>query len=130
MKHSATVLIWPFLVAPWLAWVAFHPIADARLTWVLIAHPRQGRAAVMEALHNAYDVPPFSYMFDAVRQLHRGRFVNAARAERVGARTPNHRVITEELNHDYNQVAACCSRSRRGTGDWSSTAGGRDCRER
>jgi len=67
MKHSATgvlcVLIWVFLAAPWLAWVAFHPLADARLAWALIVHPREVRAAMVEMLRNAYDVPPFSQMF-------------------------------------------------------------------
>ncbi len=58
-------LMWVFLAAPWLTWVVFHPLADARLGWILVAHPRESRTAVAEMLHNAYDVPPFSYMFYA-----------------------------------------------------------------
>jgi hypothetical protein len=63
-----SVVIWTFLAAPWLAWVAFHPVADARLGWALISRPCQGSVAVMEALSNAYNVPPFSYVFNALRQ--------------------------------------------------------------
>jgi hypothetical protein len=65
MKHWTMRLTWVFLAAPWLTWVAFHPLADARLAWTLVAHPREARTAVMEALHEAYDVPPASYIFDA-----------------------------------------------------------------
>ncbi len=65
MKHWAMRLMWVFLVAPWLTWVVFHPLADVRLGWTLVAHPRETRTAVVEMLHNAYDVPPFSYIFNA-----------------------------------------------------------------
>jgi hypothetical protein len=68
MEHSAIRLMWVFLAAPWLTWVVFHPLADARLAWALVARPREARAAVVEMLHNAYDVPPFSYMFNAESQ--------------------------------------------------------------
>src|SRR5712692_4143400 len=68
MELSKWGLMWVFLAAPWLAWVAFHPLADARLGWTLVAHPHQAMGAVMEVLHNGYDVPPFSYMFDAMRR--------------------------------------------------------------
>jgi hypothetical protein len=72
MKHPAggviRVLVWVFLAAPWLAWVAFHPLADARLAWVLVVHPREASAAMMVLLRNAYDVPPFSQMSNALRQ--------------------------------------------------------------
>ncbi len=68
MRHSAIGLIWVFLAAPWLAWVAFHPFADVRLAWTLAVRPREAGVAVTEVLHNAYEVPPFSYMFNVVRQ--------------------------------------------------------------
>ncbi len=68
MKLSAWGLVWVFLAAPWLAWVAFHPLADARLGRTLVAHPHQAMGAVMEVLHNAYNVPPFSYMFNAMHR--------------------------------------------------------------
>ena len=66
MERSAWGLLWVFFAAPWLAWVAFHPLADARLGWTLVAHPREAGTAVMEALHNAYDVPPVSSIFNAM----------------------------------------------------------------
>ncbi len=78
MERSAWGLLWVFFAAPWLAWVAFHPLADARLVWTLVAHPRGAGAAVMEALHNAYDVPPFSSIFDAVRVVEEARNVQPA----------------------------------------------------
>jgi hypothetical protein len=78
MKQSAMSLMWVFLAAPWLAWVSFHPLVDARLAWTLVARPRETRVAVVEMLHNAYDVPPFSHVFDAVRPVYRGRFPDAA----------------------------------------------------
>ncbi len=68
MKHSAVRLMWVFLAAPWLTWVVFHPLADARLGLILVARPREARTAVVEMLHNAYDVPPFSYTFNAEGQ--------------------------------------------------------------
>jgi hypothetical protein len=67
MKRPEWGLLWVFLVAPWLAWAAFHPLADARLVWTLAAHPREAGAAVMEVLHNAYDVPLSTHIFNAVR---------------------------------------------------------------
>ncbi len=73
MERSAWGLLWVFFAAPWLTWVAFHPLADLRLAWTLVAHSREASAAVMEALHNAYDVPPFSYMFDGVRVVEKTR---------------------------------------------------------
>ncbi len=85
MRHSAAGLIWVFLAAPWLAWVAFHPLADARLAWTLVARPREARAAVVEMLHNAYGVPPFSYMFDAARRVDRGPSSDAACGRGHGA---------------------------------------------
>jgi hypothetical protein len=91
MKRSAGgviwVLIWIFLAAPWLAWVAFHPVADARFAWALVAHPRQGGVAVMEALHNAYDVPPFSYTLDAEGRFQPRRPLDAARRHCTSERT-------------------------------------------
>ncbi len=68
MKHSAIRLMWVFLAAPWLTWVVFHPLADARLALAFVAHPREARTAVVEMLRNAYDVPPFSYTFKAEGQ--------------------------------------------------------------
>jgi hypothetical protein len=77
MRHSATgvlwVVIWVFLAAPWLAWVVFHPLADARLAWALVAHPREVKAAMREMLRSAYDVPPFSFAFKATRQPNAAR---------------------------------------------------------
>ncbi len=67
MNHVAIRLMWVFLAAPWLTWVIFHPLADARLGFLLVARPREAGTAVMEALHNAYDVPPVSFIFDAMR---------------------------------------------------------------
>jgi len=78
MGRSTWGLLWVFFAAPWLAWVAFHPLADARLVWTLVAHPRAAGTAVMEALHNAYDVPPTSYIFDAVRVVEEARNVQLA----------------------------------------------------
>ncbi len=73
MGHWAMKLMWVFLAAPWLTWVSFHPLADARLVWTLIAHPRESGAAMMQTLRDAYDVPPFSYMFDGVRVVKEAR---------------------------------------------------------
>ncbi len=68
MGHWAMKLMWVFLAAPWLAWVVFHPLSDARLGLILVAHPREARTAVVEMLHKAYEVPPFSYVFNAEGQ--------------------------------------------------------------
>jgi len=68
MRRPEWELLWVFLVAPWLAWAAFHPLADGRLVWTLVAYPREAGAAVMEALQNAYDVPPIAQMVEAVHQ--------------------------------------------------------------
>ncbi len=78
MRRPELELLWVFLVAPWLAWVVFHPFADLRLAWTLVAHPREAGAAVMEALHRAYDVPPASYIFDAVQVVEEARNVQPA----------------------------------------------------
>jgi hypothetical protein len=75
MERSVWASLWVFFAAPWLAWVAFHPLADVRLVWTLVAHPSEAGAAVVEALHSAYDVPPFSYIFDAVRVVEEARNV-------------------------------------------------------
>ncbi len=85
MNHMAMRLMWVFLAAPWLTWVIFHPLADARLGFALVANPREARTAVMEMLHKAYDVPPFSYVFDAVRPAYKGRFPDAVRGRGHGA---------------------------------------------
>jgi hypothetical protein len=78
MKHWAMRLMWVFLAAPWLTWVVFHPLADVRLGWTLVAHPRESGGAVMETLRDAYDVPPFSYMFNGVRVVEEARKVQLA----------------------------------------------------
>jgi hypothetical protein len=106
VKHPALRLLWVFLAAPWLAWVAFHPLADARLAWMLVAHPREARTAVVEMLRNAYDVPPFSYMFDAERQLHRERFHDAARRHVTTSRATAQRTVQSrsEGSHSPSHV--------------------------
>lgn len=106
MKHPALRLLWVFLAAPCLAWVAFHPLADARLGWMMVAHPREASAAVVEMLRNAYDVPPFSYMFDAERQLHRERSHDAARRHVTTARAIVRRAVQSrsERSHSPSHV--------------------------